>query len=184
MMTEEEMVAVRRFLGEMRRKAEANESTIRAGKHFLPTKHQMDYYKVHVCTYHSYYIAGRNVSHKLCMLHYAAIYEVIARMTGIKDGKFWGPEYDRFLIDHCQLKYNKSDDNRGRFRQVKDVYKRYGHGIPNRDTTAVTSSKAKGKEKMQGLYDSFVNNFRRIADSRPVKYGQSHVPEKLDDTNG
>ena len=102
------------------------------------------------------------------MLYFAAIYHVIAHRTGIELGKFWGPEYDSFLMDYCHIQYNKSAVKKGRYRQVGDVYKCY--------------LARKGEEKMQARFDAIVREFGELvgSDKRVVSYGAACVPASLE----
>ena len=124
--TGEEKKALVRLLNEMRQTA-SSQTTASDSQHykdFLPTLEQRTVYKRYVREYHSNYVAGRNIQHKYLMLHWAAIYAVIAKRTGIS--LFFGPEYDHFLMDFCGIEYNRSENRKGRYRQVGDVYRKYG----------------------------------------------------------
>ena len=88
---------------------------------FLPNESQRRMYKQYVLDYYQLYIRGKDLPHKVQMLHWAAIYQAICERTGLRDLAFHGPEFDRFIYDYCGIAYNKSAQPRGRYRTIQDL---------------------------------------------------------------
>ncbi len=163
MVTPEEKKMLRGLLAEIRAHKSAATAVVQANQHFLPQRNQMVSHMNYVRTYYYQYIAQRDLSHKLLMLHYAAIYGAIARHTGLEKGKFWGPEYDRFLTEQCRIMYNGSDNAKGRYRQVGDVYKRLEAGL--------------GTPEQQQTYETCLSNYQKlILDTKHGSWREAVMP--------
>lgn len=180
MVTDEEKEALTRLLNEMRELASTSTAAdASVFKHFLPKETQRVTYRRYAHTYYSNHISGRNLSHKQLMVHWAAIYDVIAERTGIKYDlrtntlMFYGPEYDHFLIDFCGIRYNESDDRKGRYRQVGTVFRRFA-------TLDSDFNLSENDAKMYKLYCECKKAFRKTNDDPNSRnFRGSYVPCKL-----
>lgn len=180
MVTDEEEQALEQFLAKLRAVKRDEEAQSRKNKHFLKSAEQEKNYRKHVLAYYQRYLCYGEVSHKQQMLHWAAIYHVIAERTGSlfdKNDKrklvFHGPEFDRFVKEYCGIPYNESNNAKGRYRQVGDVFRKFA-GIAEFGAPSLTAH----DRKLHSLYLTYISNFKDEcgAVSSKVSYRAGVVP--------
>lgn len=90
------------------------------------------------------FVKGQQLKHKDLMVVYAMMYEVVRQNCGLGRA-FYGPDFDKLLYDVCGIKYNGSNDRKGRYRQVGDVWKKlFGDSDENSAANNETLMKMKG----------------------------------------